>query len=114
MWHEWNDSPTFGSFFRYIKLILEKSKIVKKLIQYGANIEIRDKKGRSPYDIAVEKNKNTIIELLKEADNSCCEISLLKPNVRRIEKNYFNLIFFILIHLLVQISSLFIVLPCKI
>ncbi len=92
----------------------EKSKLIKKLLQYNANKDIKDKKGRKPLDLAIEKNKNMIVELIKDSDSSCCQLSVFRPGIKKVHKSYLNVILFILLHITFQISTLLLVLPCKI
>lgn len=87
--------------------------MIKKLLQYDANKEIRDNKGRTPLDLAVEKNKTNIIELIKYSSNMCCSISVFRPGLKKVEKSYLNVLLFIFLHITFQISTIAIVLPCK-
>ena len=41
-----------------------RTKIIKRLLQKGANKYLRDNRGRTPYDLALEKNKIQIGEFL--------------------------------------------------
>jgi ankyrin repeat protein len=87
---------------------------VKKLIQYGADVNLKDNKDRTPLDLAVEKNKRNIIELLNDSMSSeCCQVNFAKRGVRKTTKNHYNLFFFIAIHLLVQAGVGIIILPCN-
>jgi hypothetical protein len=59
--------------------------------------------------------------MLEESENSnnCCQnyplkkIFVIRPGLSKIEKNYFNLIFFVIIHLLLETFTFFLLLPRK-
>ena len=81
------------------------------MLQKGADTKITDNKGRTPYDLAVAKNKLTIIEMLKEKTD--CQLCVFKAPLHKVEKNSFNIIFFFLLHFLIESSVFFALLPCK-
>lgn len=91
-------------------MIIERTRIVKKLLQKGAKKSIKDNKARTPYDLAVDKNKLSIVEMLKE--NSRCQLFVIKAPLQKMDKNSMNITFFFLIHILVESSVLTILLPC--
>ena len=83
---------------------------MKKLLQKGADKKVKDLKGRTCYDLAVSKNKVTIQEMLKEGQD--CQLCVLRAPVNKVDKNSFNIIFFFLIHLLIEFLMFFVLLPC--
>ena len=79
---------------------LDRTKIIKRLLQKGANKYLRDNRGRTPYDLALEKNKTQIAEMLK--DKSLCQMCIVKMPLEKVEKNKTNIIFFYTIHLIIE------------
>jgi choline-glycine betaine transporter len=59
----------------------------------------------------VEKNKITIIDMLKE--HTSCQLCIVRNPLNRIEKNNFNIIFFFVIHIIIELMVFTIILPCK-
>ena len=60
-------------------LLLERTEIIRKLLQKGADKRIKDNKGRTPYYLALEKNKNFLLEMLKDKTN--CQFLAIKINL---------------------------------
>ena len=54
----------------HLSAISEKVRIIKKLLQYGADKTIKDNKGRTAYDIAKDRNKTTILDLIADNRNT--------------------------------------------
>jgi ankyrin repeat protein len=93
-------------------LILERTHILKKLLQKGANKNITDNKNRTPYDLAVTKNKLSIVDMLKEKPD--CQLCVFKAPLHKVDKNNFNIYFFFIIHLIAELLVFWTLLPCKI
>jgi ankyrin repeat protein len=47
-------------------LRVEKIEIARVLIEHGANVEVKDDKGRTPLDFASEEQREEIMKLLLE------------------------------------------------
>ncbi len=52
--------------------------------------------------------------LESDSNNNSCSICVIRPGLNKIEKSYFNLLFFILIHSIIETFVFFFILPCKI
>lgn len=91
--------------------ILERTEIIKKLLQKGANKHLKDNKGRTPYDLAVEKNKNFLLDMLKDKTN--CQLFAMKLPLEKLGKNKINIIFFFLLHVILGFFTLILLIPCK-
>ena len=65
-------------------------RIALKLLQNGANNNLRDTNGRTPLELAIEKGEDEIRELLEESKK--CQLFRLKVPLRQIKKSYKNII----------------------
>ena len=95
----------------HLAVVSEKTEIVKKLLQKGANKEIRDLKGRTPKLLAEEKGKDIIADMLKE--KMICSLFVWKNPLKKIERNYLNVYFFVGMHAICEFAYFSVVLPCK-
>lgn len=95
----------------HLAVMSERTRIIKKLLQKGADKKIKDNKGRTPYDLAVAKSKFTIVEMLKEQPS--CQLCVIKAPLQKVDKNSFNIIFFFILHFLIEFTVFFALLPCK-
>lgn len=87
------------------------------MIFKGANRHIKDVKERTPYRLAIEKQKTSIAEMLEsdsQSVNNCCNFFVLRTGITKAEKSYFNLYFFLLIHLFSESAVFLLIIPCKI
>lgn len=88
--------------------------MVKRLLIEGGDINFINNNKESPYDYSVkynlEKIKNIFDDYLKEKRNKIC---LLKPGLRKPEKSSFNFYCFILLHLTIESTIFFLILPCN-
>ncbi len=80
-------------------------------MQKGADKKIKDNKGRTPYDLAITKNKISMVEMLKEKPD--CQLCVLKAPLQKTDKNSFNIIFFFILHIFIETSVFYGLLPCK-
>ena len=80
-------------------------------MQKGANKHLKDIRGRTPYDLAIEKNKFQIGEMLKE--KSFCQMCIVKMPLKKVEKNKTNIIFFYSIHILLEPLIIGVSAACK-
>lgn len=94
-----------------IFLYIDRTKIIKRLLQKGANKHLKDNRGRTPYDLAMEKNKFHIADMLK--DKNLCQMCMVKMPLEKVEKNKTNIIFFFSIHLVVEPFIIGVSAPCK-
>jgi len=99
----------------HLAVMSEKIKIIKKLIHYGAVKNIKDYKNRTVYALAVEKNKNTIAEMLKNENISSINYPQLLNNPgyagsTKTKSNQFIYIFIIL-HAVCELITFFLILP---
>lgn len=94
-----------------IVIIKERTRIIKRLLQKGANKTLKDLKGRTPYDLAIVKNKTAMEEMLK--DKSDCQLCALKGPLHKASKSYFNIILFYILHVLFSSGVFLVLLPCK-
>ena len=83
------------------------------MIKKGADINALDNDDRTPLDIAKELNRQNVIDLLSTGHKKGNWISIFqKPPLTREERSYFNIIFFILAHLICEGITFFALLPC--
>lgn len=83
--------PDKNGFTALHLCITSKShRIALKLLQNGANINLRDANGRTPLELAIEKGEDEIRELLEESKK--CQLLRLKVPLRQIKKSYKNII----------------------
>lgn len=80
-------------------------------MQKGANKHVKDNKGRTPYDLAVEKNKNFLLDMLK--DKKHCQLFAMRMPLEKLEKNKINIFSFFLLHTLLGFLVLILLIPCK-
>jgi len=72
---------------------------------------MKDNKGRTAYDLALEKNKNYLLDMLK--DKSRCRLFDMNMPFEKLEKNKINIISFFLLHIILGFFVLILVIPCK-
>ena len=65
-------------------------RIVVKLLQSGAKSDIKDNKGNTPFQLAVNKKQKEIAEVIKNNQN--CELCHLKAPVKQLKKSIKNII----------------------
>jgi hypothetical protein len=82
------------------------------LIQKGANKTIKDSKGRTPYELAIEKNKTSLVQLLKTRTN--CQICNFKAPMGKVDKSRLNIYLFFIIHFVIELLVFTMILPCNI
>lgn len=95
----------------HLAVMSERTEIVKKLLQKGANKNIKDRKGRTPKILAETKGKELIANMLE--DKAVCSFFILKNPIQKIERSNSNIIFFIVSHIVTAFVFFEIVLPCK-
>ena len=100
----------------HIAILSENVNLIKKLIRYGANKNIRDNNNNTPLELAELKKKKISVSILKKG-KKICKFIIIKPPVEKIEKSYFNVIIFFILYLLsifVNLTFLFVLINNKI
>ena len=83
-------------------------KIAKKLIQRGANKDLRDYEiNLTPVDMA--KGKHEFIEVFRK--KNICEILFLRPNIVKKKYRKINFFVFLIIHIFIFFTNYLIILP---
>jgi ankyrin repeat protein len=101
-------SITFGK--NLIKL--ERIRIIKKLIQYGADKEIKNNNGENALNIIKKKNLPALNEIFLQNPYPLSNIYFKKPPIEKLEGTRQNIFFFIVIHLIITVlASLCIIKP---
>ena len=78
----------------HLATIAGNSRIVKNLLLKGADRTIEDKKGKTARDVAIEKNHNNLVSMLKQPGIFAeCGV---KPPLRPAQPNYMSVTFFII------------------
>lgn len=97
-----NVRDTQGYTPLHLSVIAERSRIAEKLIKKGADLTIKDNKGRTALDIAEELNRANVKTLLNNVNPSITTLFFKQPLLTKHEKSYFNVILFILLHLIFE------------
>ena len=86
--------------------------MIKKLLQYGADKNIKNNENISAIDLVQTKNKENLNELFIANRNAIANISFKKIPLVKIEKNNDNIILFLVLHFMIEILvTLFILRP---
>lgn len=84
------------------------ARIIKKLLQKGADRNIKNNSNKSPEKLA--KNKPEILEIFRK--KGICEKLFFRPEINQKDINYIqNIIIFIIFHMVVNFLVFFILLP---
>ena len=89
--------------------LLPASRICIKLLQNGADPSKRDVKGRSPLDLAINGNHQYIIDVFKDAEK--CQLFRLKLPLKKVKRNYKNIIFIFASQIVSQVILIISTLP---
>jgi len=84
--------------------------MIKRLLQKGADREKINNKGLNSIDIATIKDNKTINDIIQNKFH--CQLCSIKMPYIKIEKNIWNLIFFMSIHIIVEFFTFFLLTPC--
>ena len=85
------NKPDFQGYTPLHLSVNSKSKrTVMKLLQNGASSDLKDKKGKTPLDLAKSQNQKEIAEIIK--NNQACQICTVKAPVKQIKKSIKNII----------------------
>ena len=85
-----NKQDNQGFTALHLSVSSKSIRIVMRLLQNGANSEIKDKKGITPLQLANNKNLKEIAEIIK--NNQSCELCNMKAPVKQIKKSIKNII----------------------
>jgi len=88
----------------HLSVSSKSRRIVMKLLQSGANADIKDNKERTPLDLANSKRYKEIIEILK--NNQSCQACNFKAPVKQIKKSKKN-IFLVILFQFITIAILY-------
>lgn len=97
----------------HLAVISEKTKIIKKLIYYGALLSIQDNKNRKAIDLAIDKNKLKIAEMIK-TDHSLINYPMTFTGehvLHSSEKLTCYIYTFLFLHMVFQALTFFFILP---
>ena len=83
-------------------------RLIKKLLQKGANINIQENKYKQT-PVLMAKNKSEILEIFRK--KGICEKLFFKPDIIKTKYSNINMIFFIIFHAIINILSFFILFP---
>ena len=84
------------------------TRIIKKLLQKGADINIKENKyNKSP--VMMAKNKAEILEIFRK--KGICEKLFFRPDIIKTKFSNINILFFIILHIIVNFLSFFIIFP---
>jgi palmitoyltransferase ZDHHC13/17 len=96
----------------HLAVMSERTGIIKKLLHKGARRDLKDKKGRTPKQLAEEKGKNLISDMLEE--QITCSLLIIKNPLKRIEKSRFNIWVYLLLNFYCLLMFIGFVLPGKV
>ena len=84
-------------------------RIVMKLLQSGANSEIKDNKGNNPLRLAINKKQKEIADVIRNNQN--CQLCNMKAPVKQTKKSIKNIIVVFCVQVLVTFILLIAVMP---
>ena len=93
----------------HLSITSRSSRIVLKLLQNGANSEIKDKKGLNSLQFAINKKQKEISEIIK--NNQGCQLCNMKAPVKQIKKTIKNIILIFAIQALTIFMIFIAILP---
>ena len=74
----------------HLSITSRSSRIVLKLLQNGASSDIKDKKGKTPLTLAIEKKQRDIATIIR--NNQSCQFCNVKAPVKQIKKSIKNIV----------------------
>ena len=81
----------------HLGVISNSYRIVLKLLQNGANTDIKDNLGNTPYQLAKEKKYNEIANIIK--NNKSCQLFNFRTPVKKYKKSTKNILFIFILQL---------------
>lgn len=110
---EMNKPDKEGSYTPlHLAVIGGNTRIVRRLLQRGADRNLIDKNFKKPIDIAKENDLHNIHSLLTEK-SKCCEIYEIKTNLKSNKNKLMGVFLFFVIFALYICLTLVIYLPCN-
>ena len=109
-----NEQDDSGFTPLHIAIINKNIRIIKRLLQNGALLNIRDNKNRTPYQFALFKKFDDIAEILRNSEK--CTFCAFTEPIKQIKKSSFNIILILfsqLICIFILFTSIFPVLIIK-
>ncbi len=85
--------------------------MIKKLLYQGADRTIKDNRQRTAIDLAAEKNKNNLVEMLSTKNN--LNICIFRTPMEKLQKSNKNIYLFFLIHFFLAFIMINIIIPCN-
>ena len=93
--------------------IIDRTKLIKKLLLKGADLELKNNKGQTALEFAEENNRTNMVKLLMSSKQNVCTDSFITPPLTKKDNSFFNVVFFIAIHIICETIGYFILLPRK-
>ena len=98
-----------GNSALHLSVSSKSSRIALRLLQNGADSLLINKKGETPLQLAINKNQNDIIRLLK--NNQRCQICNIRVPSRQIKKSNKNIFYVFAFQIISILIMLFSILP---
>lgn len=110
----WNVNPNVqdkkGLTPLHYGVINGREKIIKKLLQKGADVHIRDyNRNKSSVDYSRDSRNAKIISLFKE--RNICEILFFRPKIAKTKHSKINMLLFIILHVFISVITSIFILP---
>lgn len=102
-----NEINIDGQTALHLAVKLKRSRIVKKLLQNGADPMIKDNHGRTCIDYA--KDNEELKDIFRK--KTICETLFFRPTITKKKLPLVNVFLFIIIHIMIFILNLFIIFP---
>lgn len=93
----------------HLAVLSQSAKIVLKLLQSGANIDIRDNKGMTPKELAKKKKFNKIYKLLDNSES--CQFCAYRAPVKETKKSSTKIFIVIIFQIVTFLFLLLLVFP---
>ncbi len=85
-----NQNDNQGNTPLHLCITSKSSRIALKLLQNGANPNIRDRKGNTPLQLAIDKNQAEIKRVIE--NNQSCQLCMFNVPAKQIKKSKMNII----------------------
>ena len=104
-----NQKDAQGYTALHLSVSSKSIRIVMKLLQSGANSEIKDNKGNNPLRLAINKKQKEIADVIRNNQN--CQLCNMKAPVKQIKKSIKNIILVFCVQVFVTFILFIAVLP---
>ena len=94
----------------HVAIFSDNINLIKKLIRYGADKNIKDSNDNTPLEIAEMKKKKKIVKILKEG-KKIFKCIILTPPIQKIERSIINIILFFILYGLSIIANFIFLMP---